>query len=102
MTLVQSALLEVLETLKTAEVDDRIRQASETTCQALVETELASVIGRSSSAHRGGRRAAQWLPTADSDEHGGDLELRIPRLRNGIVFLPPLRAGDGVRAPCSR
>ena len=45
MALDQSALLEVLEALKAAEVDDRIRQAAETICQALIEAELASVIG---------------------------------------------------------
>jgi uncharacterized protein (DUF111 family) len=45
MALDQSALLEVLEALKAAEVDDRIRQAAETIYQALIEAELASVIG---------------------------------------------------------
>ena len=33
----QSALLEVLEALKAAEVDDKIRQAAETIYQALIE-----------------------------------------------------------------
>ncbi len=33
----QSALLEVLDALKAAEVDDRIRQAAETIYQALIE-----------------------------------------------------------------
>ena len=45
MALDQSALLEVLEALKAAEVDDRIRQAAEKVYQALIEAELASVIG---------------------------------------------------------
>ena len=45
MALDQSALLEVLEALKAAEVDDQIRQAAETIYQALIEAELASVIG---------------------------------------------------------
>jgi hypothetical protein len=44
MTLDQSALLEVLEALKAAEVDDRVRQAAETIYQALIEAELTSVI----------------------------------------------------------
>src|SRR5215831_15431263 len=43
MALDQSALLEVLDALKAAEVDDRIRQAAETIYQALIEAELASV-----------------------------------------------------------
>ena len=41
----QSALLEVLDALKVAEVDDRIRQAAQTIYQALIEAELTSVIG---------------------------------------------------------
>jgi transposase-like protein len=45
MALGQSARLEVLEVLKAAEVDDRIRQAAETIYQALIEAELSSVIG---------------------------------------------------------
>jgi putative transposase len=36
MALDQSALLEVLEALKVAEVSDRVRQAAETIYQALV------------------------------------------------------------------
>jgi hypothetical protein len=45
MALDQSALLEVLEVRKSAEVDDRIRQAAETIYQALIEAELTAVIG---------------------------------------------------------
>ena len=45
MALDQSALLEVLDALKTAEVDDRIRQAAQTIYQALIEAELTAVIG---------------------------------------------------------
>jgi putative transposase len=37
MALDQYALLEVLEVLKAAEVNDRIRQAAETIYQALIE-----------------------------------------------------------------
>ena len=45
MALDQSALLEVLEALKAAEVDDRIRAAATTIYQALIEAELTAVIG---------------------------------------------------------
>ena len=45
MALDQSAALEVLEALRAAEVDDRIRQAAETIYQALIEAELTAVIG---------------------------------------------------------
>ena len=36
--------LEVLDALKVAEVDDRIRQAAQTIYQALIEAELTAVI----------------------------------------------------------
>ena len=87
MALDQSALLEVLDALKAAEVDDRIRQAAETIYQALIEAELASVIGAfphertgTRTAHRNGHRPRVLASTA------GDLELRIPKLRSGSFF----------------
>jgi putative transposase len=92
MALDQSALLEVLDALKAAGVDDRIRQAAETIYQALIEAELASVTGalpheRTSArtGHRNGHRPRVLASTA------GDLELRIPKLRAGSFF--PLAAG---------
>jgi putative transposase len=45
MALDQSAVLEVLDALKGADVEDRIRQAATTIYQALIEAELTSVIG---------------------------------------------------------
>jgi putative transposase len=87
MALDQSALLEVLEMLKAAEVDDRIRQAAETIYQALIEAELTAVIGAHSyqrtearTGLRNGHRARTVSTTA------GDLELKIPRLRAGSFF----------------
>jgi transposase-like protein len=87
MALDQSALLEVLEVLKAAEVDDRIRQAAETIYQALIEAELTSVIGahphqrtETRTAQRNGYRPRTVTATA------GDLELKIPRLRTGSFF----------------
>jgi putative transposase len=87
MALDQSALFEVLEALKAAEVDDRIRQAAETIYQALIEAELASVIGAlphertgARTGHRNGHRPRVLASTA------GDLELRIPKLRAGSFF----------------
>jgi putative transposase len=87
MALDQSALLEVLEVLKAAEVDDRIRQAAETIYQALIEAELTSVIGayphqrtETRAAQRNGHRP-RTITTA-----AGDLDLRIPRLRTGSFF----------------
>jgi putative transposase len=87
MALDQSALLDVLDALRAAEVDDRIRQAAQTIYQALIEAELTAVIGAAPhertdarSAHRNGHRDRLLSTTA------GDLELRIPKLRAGSFF----------------
>jgi putative transposase len=87
MALDQSALLEVLEMLKGADVEDRIRSAAATIYQALIEAELTAVIGAdrhersdARTAQRNGHRPKTITTTA------GDLELRIPKLRSGSFF----------------
>lgn len=87
MALDQSALLELLDALKVADVDDRIRQAATTIYQALIEAELTSVIGAAAHertdarlAQRNGHRPKTITSVA------GDLELRIPKLRSGSFF----------------
>jgi putative transposase len=87
MALDQSALLELLEALKLADVDDRIRAATEALYQALIEAELTAVIGaaphertEARTAQRNGHRTRTLTTTA------GDLELRIPKLRSGSFF----------------
>ena len=87
MALDQSALLELLDALKAADVDDRIRQAAATIYQALIEAELTAVIGAGPHertdtriAQRNGSRPKMVSSTA------GDLELRIPKLRVGSFF----------------
>ena len=87
MTLDQSALLELLEMMRSTEVEDRIRQAAETIYQALIEAELSSVIGaepheRTATrlAQRNGHRP-RVLTTRT-----GDLQLQIPKLRTGSFF----------------
>src|SRR5215207_9246866 len=87
MALDQSALLEVLDALKVADVDDRIRSAATTIYQALIEAELTAVIGAgphersdTRTAQRNGPRPRMLTATA------GDLELRIPKLRAGSFF----------------
>jgi putative transposase len=87
MALEQAALLEVLEALKAADVDDRIRSAATTIYQALIEAELTAVIGaaphertETRTAQRNGSRPRTLTTTA------GDLELRIPKLRAGSFF----------------
>ncbi len=87
MALDQSALLEVLDALKVADVGDRVRQAAETVYQALIEAELTDTIGATPhqrteerTAQRNGHRTRILSTTA------GDLELRIPKLRTGSFF----------------
>jgi putative transposase len=87
MALRQSALLEVREERKAADVDDRIRIATEALYQALIEAELTAVIGAgphertdARTAQRNGSRPRTLSTTA------GDLELRIPELRAGSLF----------------
>lgn len=87
MALDQSALLELLEALKGSEVSDRVREASQTIYQALIDAELTAVIGAepfertdTRLAQRNGARLRTLSTTA------GDLELRIPKLRQGSFF----------------
>jgi putative transposase len=87
MALDQSALLDVLDALKAADVGDRVRAAAETIYQALIEAELTDHIGAARheradtrTAQRNGHRTRTLSTTA------GDLELRIPKLRTGSFF----------------
>jgi putative transposase len=87
MALDQSALLEVLDALKVADVGDRVRAAAETVYQALIEAELTDLIGAAPHERsaertnlRNGHRTRILTTTA------GDLELRIPKLRTGSFF----------------
>jgi transposase-like protein len=77
----------VLEALKAADVDDRIRSAATMIYQALIKAELTAVIGAgphertdARTAQRNGSRPRILATTA------GDLELRIPKLRAGSFF----------------
>jgi putative transposase len=87
MALSQSALLELLDAIKEADVADRVRESAATIYQALIEAELTSVIGAephertdARTAQRNGHRPRVLSTTA------GDLELRIPKLRAGSFF----------------
>jgi putative transposase len=99
----QSALLEVLDALKVAAVDDRIRQAAQTIYQALIEAELTSVIGAGPHernpdrlAQRNGHRARVLMTLA------GDLELRIPSCGVGRSSPRCWNGAAGSTRPCSR
>ena len=87
MALSQSALLEVLESLKAADADDVIRSALQVILQELIEAEATSVIGAARhertdlrTAQRNGHRS-RLLTTA-----AGDVEVAIPKLRTGSFF----------------
>ena len=87
MALDQSALLEVLDALKAADVGDRVRQAAETVYQALIEAELTETIGAAlheRTEHRTNLRNGHRTRTLSTT--AGDLELRIPKLRTGSFF----------------
>jgi putative transposase len=78
MALDQSALLEVLEALKAAEVDDRIRQAAETIYQALIEAPTR--------AHRRSYRSPQWSSAAGAGQHRGGSGAADPQAAGGSFF----------------
>ena len=87
MALDHAALLEVLEAMKSAGVDDRIKLAATTIYQALIDAELTAVIGAGPwertperTTQRNGSRPRIWSTPA------GDLELSIPKLRTGSFF----------------
>ncbi len=87
MALDNAALLEVLEAMQAAGVEDRVRTAAQTIYQALIDAELTAVIGagpwertEERTAQRNGSRPRMLTTTA------GDLELRIPKLRTGSFF----------------
>ena len=98
-----TALLEVLDALTAAEVDDRIRQAAQTIYQALIEAELTAVIGAAPNqraperlAQRNGHRPRVLATTA------GDLELRFPSCGPGHCSRRCWSGAGGSIRPCSR
>jgi putative transposase len=87
MALDQSALLDLLAQLKLTDVTDRIRVATETLYQELIDAEATAFIGAGPfersyerTTHRNGTRARTLTTNA------GELDLRIPKLRAGTFF----------------
>ena len=96
MALDQSALLDLLAQLKLTDVTDRIRVATETLYQELIDAEATAFIGASPferseerTTHRNGTRPRVLTTTA------GELDLKIPKLRAG-TFFPGQVPGSGV------
>ena len=87
MAIDHSSLLDLLEALKAAGVDDRIRLAAQNMYEALIDAEAEGVIGagfwertQARTAVRNGSRPRTLTTVA------GELELRIPKLRTGSFF----------------
>jgi putative transposase len=87
MALDQSALLDLLAQLKLTDVTDRIRSATETLYQELIDAEATAFIGAGPferttdrTTQRNGSRPRTLTTTT------GDLDLRIPKLRQGSFF----------------
>jgi len=87
MALDQSALLDLLGELKLTDVTDRIRVATETLYQELIDAEASAFIGAAPfersgdrTTYRNGTRSRTLSTTA------GDLDLKIPKLRAGSFF----------------
>ena len=87
MALSQSALIELLKELELTDTTERIRLLTQRAFQELINAEAETVIGaapyersRDRSTHRNGTRPRTLSTTA------GDLELRIPKLREGSFF----------------
>lgn len=102
MALDQSALLEVLEALKAADVSDRVRTATQTLYQEPINAEATAVIGagpwersQERTAQRNGTRTRVLTTTA------GDLELQIPQLRTGSFYPLCSSGAEGWTRPCS-
>ena len=86
MALDQSALLEVLEALKAADVEDRVRQAASTIYQALIEAELPA------RADGGAGRATQRATTTDPDDDRRGLGAADPEAADRVVLPVPVGA----------
>lgn len=103
MALDQSALLELLGELKLTDVTDRIRVATETLYQELIDAEAAAFIGAAPferspdrTTQRNGTRLRTLTTTA------GELELRIPNCGRARSSRRCWNAAAGSIRPCSR
>ena len=102
MALDHAALLEVLEAMKAAGVEDRVRTAAETIYQALIDAELTAVIGAGPWEGGASDDAARRVPIPDLTTTAGDLELRIPSCGPGRSFRACSSAAVGSTRRCSR
>jgi putative transposase len=86
MALDQSALLEVLDALRAADADDRVRRPLAPIHQAQVEAELAAVIGTAPHERAGGpSRAVRRAPAPDTVRPGRRSGTADPQAAHGLV-----------------
>ena len=98
MALDQSVLSELLDALKAGDGLDLVRESVRLLLQELIETEAAAVIGAKRYERNEERRAERngHRPRLLSTK-AGDLELKVPKLRQGSFFpavLEPRRRID--------
>jgi putative transposase len=103
MALDQGALVELLDALKAADVDDRIRSAATTIYQALIEAELTAGIGAAPHERTDARTAlCNGARPRILATKAGDLELRTPSCGAGRSSPHCWNAGGGSIRRCSR
>src|ERR1700691_1786823 len=97
MTLYQSDVLELLEAIRSGGDIDAIRRGAEIAYQALIEAEATEKIGAARyersedrTTQRNGHRARTLSTKA------GDLELKIPKLREGVFYPSLLERRRGI------
>jgi putative transposase len=86
MALDQSALLEVLDALKVADVGDRVRAAAETIYQALIEAELTETVGAAVHERTDTRPTSATATAAGSCRPPRGPGTADPKLRSGSFF----------------
>ena len=88
MTLYQSDVLELLEAIRSGGDIDAIRQGAELVYQALIEAEATEHDRRrpATSAPRTASPSATGTGPGRCSTKAGDLELKIPKLREGVFF----------------
>jgi hypothetical protein len=106
MAIDQSALPDVLEAVKAAEVDDWLRKAAETTCQALIETEWPGDRQRAVRTHQQPQCLAERVPAAGHLHYGRGLGVTDSRAVVRVGFASPLarpkRPSTSAGAPFAR
>ena len=82
MTMDHAALLEVLEAMKSAGVNERVKTAAQTMYQALIEVEATAVIG-----------AGRWEHSPDRTVHRNGYRPRVFSTAAGDWMPPTARPG---------